>query len=321
VERGSLPLPRFRLPHPSVPTGCSVPCISGRRPFERESLPASAPVPDSAAIPLPDQPVRAADALSPRQLHAARSVIARVRSRVGAELVQASLFGSRARGDAGPGSDVDLLLVFRHLPPHREPFATRAERVAEAEAARLRVPVSVWSVSLIDLACGNRTPMLVDALADSLPLWCDGPTLPAIPFTPRDALGCVRALLQRTEEGSEEVAAHLRRGRTGPAAQRIREDVVRLCTAAGLLEGVTRPRRGEAVARYLEQGDPQPSVRGVLEWARGSFGPDGKDEQSPVPTPPGGIPGAARAVEALRRDVVRRARRLQDCENGDGSPA
>jgi predicted nucleotidyltransferase len=37
--------------------------------------------------------------------------VARVRARLGDELVRVSLFGSRARGTARPGSDYDLLVV------------------------------------------------------------------------------------------------------------------------------------------------------------------------------------------------------------------
>ena len=250
-----------------------------------------------------------ADLLSPRQLHAARSVIARVRSRVAANLIQASLFGSRARGDARPDSDVDLLLVFRRLPPDREPFASHAERIADAAAARHGVPVSVWCVSLVDLAQGNRTPMLVDAMEDSIPLWCAGPRLPSIPFTPRDAVGCVRALLRRTEEGSAQVAALLGRGRPDRAAVRLRDDLVRLCTASNLLYGVTRPRRGETVREFISRERPPAAIVPVLEWAERSFGPDGRREDGPIGAPPGGMAAAAAVAEALILGVRRRARR------------
>jgi hypothetical protein len=257
-----------------------------------------------------------AEVLTPRQLHAARSVIARVRSRVAAELVQASLFGSRARGDARSDSDVDLLLVFRRLPPDREPFATQAERIADAAAARHGVPVSVWCVSLVDLAQGNRTPMLVDALEDAIPLWCAGSPLPAIPFTPRDALGCVRALLQRTEEGSAQVAALLRRGRPDRAAVRLRDDLVRLCTASNLLHGVTRPRRGESVREFIAREWPPAAMLPLLEWAERSFGPDGRSDEGPVDAPPCGMGAAARVVEALIRGVRRTARRAAAALDG-----
>jgi hypothetical protein len=230
---------------------------------------------------------------------------------VHAELVQASLFGSHARGDARSNSDVDLLLIFRHLPEDREPYASQAERIAESEADRHRVPVTVWSVSLIDLAVGNRTPMLVDALADSLPLWCRNGAIPVLPFTRRDALGCVGALLRRVDEGSAEFASHLALGDLPAAARRVRDDLVRLCTAASLLHGVTRPRRGEAARNFIAHERPPAHVRSILIWAERSFGIDGKDEEAPMSSPPGGWGAAALAVGALKRGIVRRAERLR----------
>jgi predicted nucleotidyltransferase len=51
------------------------------------------------------------------------------------------LFGSVARGEAGPGSDIDLLVVCEALPPGRfARFSTleRVDRRFEDELARLR---------------------------------------------------------------------------------------------------------------------------------------------------------------------------------------
>src|SRR5690606_11662636 len=175
-------------------------------------------------------------------------------------LLQASLFGSRARGDARRDSDIDLLLIFRRLPPDREPPATEAERIARQEARRRRRPVTVWSVSLIDLALGNRTPMLVVALAASVPVWCHDAPLPSVPFTPREAIGCVQALLHRTAEGSRAFIAALERGDAASAARILRNDLVRRCTAELLLSGVTRPRRAEAIRAYTTSRRPPPSV-------------------------------------------------------------
>jgi predicted nucleotidyltransferase len=252
-----------------------------------------------------------AGVLSPPQLHAARYVIARVRTEVGAELVQASLFGSRARQEARPDSDVDLLLVFRRLPPDREPYASRAERIAAREAARHGVPVTVWSVSLIDLALGNRTPMLVDALADSIHLWGSAAPLEAVPFTPRDALGCLGALLHRLDEGSAELQRRLRTPDRAAASRQLRDDLVRLCTASLLLSGITRPRRAEAVRRFAADVQAAPPIGALLSWAERSYGPSGTEEDSPVGLPPGGFRSAATMVESLRRDVARRAGRLR----------
>lgn len=241
--------------------------------------------------------------LTPPRLHAARHLVARVRAEVRAELVQASLFGSRARGDARPDSDIDVLLVFRNLPPDREPHATHAEEIAEQEATRRAQPVTVWSVSLADLRRGARTPMLVDALEDAIPLWCAGRPLPTCAFTPEDAVRCVEALLRRVEEGSAEVESMRREGRQEAAASRTRDDVVRLCTARLLLRGITRPRRGEAVAAARDRLPATAPLRHIFDWAERSYGVDGISEEAPVGLPPGGLLEACRGVEVLRREV------------------
>ena len=245
---------------------------------------------------------------------AAREFVTRVRRHVRADLVQASLFGSKARGTARPDSDVDILLIFERLAWDREPHATHAEVIAEAVARDAGIPITTWSVSLPDLERGSRTPMLVDALEDSLPLWSAGAPIPPLPFTPEDALRCVDALLRRLREGSDELEEHLAHGDLPAAALRLRDDLVRACTAVLLTMGITRPRRGEVIARYQELSAAAPAPRWVddaLGWARFSFGDDGRDAESPVSPPPGGIRLCARAVEGIRREVLRRALRLE----------
>jgi predicted nucleotidyltransferase len=249
--------------------------------------------------------------LGPRERAAARAFVRRVLREVDAELVQASLFGSRARGEARPDSDVDVLLVFRRLPPDREPQATHAEDLADQVAAATGVPVTAWSVSLPDLERGCRTPMLVDALDDSVPLWSAHAPLAPIRFTPHDGLWCAERLLERVEEGGWELADRLSAGDLAAAAKRGRDDVVRLCTALLLLAGTTRPRRAEAVraARGLLGRLPARETR-VLAWAHESFGADGRDEDGPVPQPPGGLPALRATVSRLACDVVSRGDRL-----------
>ncbi|HYW07717.1 MAG TPA: nucleotidyltransferase domain-containing protein [Longimicrobium sp.] len=243
------------------------------------------------------------DVLTPPQLTAVAELVRRIRVEVRADLVRAFLFGSRARGQERPDSDIDILLVFRRLPPGREPHAGHAETIAEEVAACTSVPVTVWSVSLPDLDRGNRTPMLVDALDDGIPVFPPEAEPHQIAFTPEDAVWCAGQLLQRVEEGGAEAADHYRARRDEEAAHRLRDDVVRLCTAALLLHGETRPRRGDAVLRYLEEwpGDQDATLR----WAASAFGPPGHEEDAPVAPPPGGFARAAATVERLRRAVVR----------------
>jgi predicted nucleotidyltransferase len=255
------------------------------------------------------------DLLTARELRAARRFVRRVRREVPASLVQASLFGSKAREEAGPDSDVDVLLVFSRLPPDREPHATIAERVAEEVARGTGVPVATWSVALVDLEAGRRTPMLVDALEDGAPIWWARRPLPRLGFTLPDARHCVRALLERVHEGRAEVREHLERGDREEAARRARDDLVRMCTAGLLLRGITRPRRGEAVTSFtrlvLRDEPPPEAVRRVLRWAAGSYGASGKEDEAPVRAPPGGLEAALGVVEGLRRGVLRGLARLE----------
>lgn len=250
--------------------------------------------------------------LTPRERRAALEFVRRVRARVPAELVRAFVFGSKARGEARPDSDVDVLLVFARLPPDREPQAGMAEEIGEEVAAESGIPVQTWSVSLVDLERGNRTPMLVDALNDGVPLWPVG--APPIPmeFTPPDALRCVDALLTRVREGAVEAAEHLHAGREEPAWRRVRDDLVRLCVAGFLLAGETHPRRADAVLRFRARwGRELPPEAGPLfRWAAESFGADGRDEERPVRPPPGGLWAAAALIDALRGWLRARGDRL-----------
>jgi hypothetical protein len=241
--------------------------------------------------------------LDERERSACRAFIGAVRTEVRADLVQASLFGSRARGTARPDSDLDIHLVFRWLPYDREPQASQAEAIADRIAGRTGVPITAWSVSLLDLARGVRTPMLVDALADAVPLWCAGTPIPRLPFTREDGLWCADRLLSRVEEGSAEFSRHLRVGDPASAARRGRDDVVRLCTALLLLEGETRPRRGATAAHLLERGGWRRGETAILRWVIGSFGPGGRDEESAVSPPPGGLEALVRMVDRLRDEV------------------
>lgn len=253
--------------------------------------------------------------LDAREHAAAMALVHAVRRRVEARLDCALLFGSKARRQARPDSDVDVLLVFARLPPDREPQATDAEGIAEAVVARTGVPVGVWCVAREDLRPGRRTPMLVDALEDAVPLWPADGTVPRAELTPADALFCAARLLDRVREGSAEVARMLAEGDRA-WARRARDDLVRLCTAVLLLGGETRPRRGDAVRRFLER-NPRfgggYGERAILAWAARSYPPGHVelDDDSPVPPPPVPADAVLNTAERLRRLVLRRGRRAR----------
>lgn len=255
--------------------------------------------------------------LDAREHAAAMALVHDVRRRVGAKLECALLFGSKARRQARPDSDVDVLLVFKRLPPDREPQASDAERIADGVAVRTGVPVGVWCVAGEDLQPGRRTPMLVDALEDAVPLWPADQPPPRAELTPADALFCAARLLDRVAEGSAEVAEQLA---TGDAAwaRRARDDLVRLCTAVLLLAGETRPRRGDAVRRFLERNprfDPGRDGCAVLAWAARSYPPGHVelDDESPVPPPPVSADAVLDTAERLRALVLRQGRMARRC--------
>jgi uncharacterized protein len=233
-----------------------------------------------------------AEILGDRGAGAALEVVRRVRLALRPELLLAALFGSRARGEARPDSDVDILLVFDRLAPDREPEATLAEEIAAEVAAERGIPVTVWSISVADLSEGCRTPMLVDALDDAIPLWPEGAAVPRVRFTPADALFCAECLLDRVDEGSAEVARLRLEGRSRAAWRRTRDDLVRLCTALLLLEGHTRPRRAAAV-RVLRRLRPVLGDDPVLRWAERAF-----RRETPPP------PGVAETVRRLKDMAV-----------------
>lgn len=244
--------------------------------------------------------------LRPYEARAAGELVHRVRRQVPAALQRVALFGSRARGDARPDSDVDLLFVFRRLPPDREPHASLTEALADAVAAERGVPLTAWSVATVDLERGNRTPMLVDALADGVTLWPAAAPPLRLAFTPADARFCADALLRRVEEGGVEVADRLARGEPTLALRRVRDDLLRLCTAQLLLDGVTRPRFGGVMRAFVARGHLRGLPRWAppaLRWVERSYGASGKDDEC-CPPPPPLPPARLVALVRLLRDRV-----------------
>lgn len=73
---------------------------------------------------------------------AAREFLARLRQQVPGRVVHAWLYGSVARGDDQPGSDVDILLVLdRRDPPTLDEVYTLAEAVSVARRVDLSLRI------------------------------------------------------------------------------------------------------------------------------------------------------------------------------------
>src|SRR5436190_20255534 len=91
------------------------------------------------AVPAPARPAPARTALPPRVADALADFAARVRRRFGDRVAQVRLFGSCARGDWGPESDVDVLVVVDGL--ERRERREAWDLATEVHIERL-VPVS-----------------------------------------------------------------------------------------------------------------------------------------------------------------------------------
>ncbi|MGD9897386.1 MAG: HEPN domain-containing protein [Candidatus Methylacidiphilaceae bacterium] len=99
------------------------------------------------------------------------------RNRLGSALVSAVLFGSVARGEANPYSDIDLLLVIEDLPHGRFARMARLDPVAqELEGARealwRRGVYTDFSVIVLTPDEARRTrPLYLDLVEDAILLW------------------------------------------------------------------------------------------------------------------------------------------------------
>jgi predicted nucleotidyltransferase len=87
----------------------------------------------------------------------------------GDRLVSIVLFGSVARGQAGPASDIDLLLVAKDLPralaDRRRPFLESWERARAARA----LPYVQWNLVVKSLEEGRvRSPLYLDIVEDGI---------------------------------------------------------------------------------------------------------------------------------------------------------
>ncbi|HEX7052207.1 MAG TPA: nucleotidyltransferase domain-containing protein [Longimicrobiales bacterium] len=200
------------------------------------------------------------------------------------------LFGSKARGDFHRDSDVDILLLCDVDPRERDRVAAAAARVAARVTAETGVVIEPWTVPTADLEAGSRTPMLVDALDDGIPLWPPGAPALRLAFTPADARFCADCLLGWAAEGGPIVRRALEQRRWDDAAQRARDDITRLATAALLLDGDTRHRRVGSLrrfeARLVRRRTVSPAVLPAIAWAAAAYpAHGGRGVRPPPPTP------------------------------------
>ncbi len=228
--------------------------------------------------------------LNRRERAAVAELIGRTRARHWPPLRRAALFGSKARGDFDGHSDVDVLLVCDIPPDARAAAGELVGRIAEGIATRSGVQVEPWTVATADLYQGRRTPMLVDALADSVPIWPPGAPPLRLPFTEADAVFCASRLLEWVDGGGAVVREALAQGRWAEAATRTRDDIARMATAALLLTGDTRHRRAGSLRRFdavfVRTGRVHPIVRRTLAWADAAYPPDGgRGQEAPPPSP------------------------------------
>lgn len=257
--------------------------------------------------------------LAPRERRALAALLARALAGAGPPLLRALLFGSKARGDFDDASDVDVLLICDMDPADRRAAGAALAREADDVASALGVVIEPWVVALADLEEGCRTPMLVDALADGVPLWPPGAPPIRLPFTPADALFCADCLLDWVREGGVEAAAALDEGRWADAARRARDDISRLATAALLLTGDTRHRNAGSLRRFrrrfVDTGVLPPAILPALRWAEAAYAgePARAGERPPITrhaaaTAPAGCRLAAKAEAMLVPWILERAR-------------
>lgn len=227
--------------------------------------------------------------LTPAEGEGLRTLIRRLLAAGEPPVVRALLFGSKARGDFDDDSDIDLLVICDLPPSDREAASRILGRDARIVSRETGLRIEVWTVTTADLEIGSRTPMLIDAIEDGHTLWpVDAPPL-RLAFTPDDGIFCAGRLLEWVEEGMHLIPEALAAGRYADAAQRARDDITRLASAALLLAGETRHRRIGTLElfaeRFIETGLYPATLLPALAWAARAYPPDGgRGTERPPPS-------------------------------------
>lgn len=228
--------------------------------------------------------------LTPAERRAVALLLARTLDSGAPPILRAVLFGSKARGDFRRDSDVDVLAICDVDVDDRDRAAHTLARHAIRVARATGVRIEPWAVPAADLEVGARTPMLVDALDDGIPLWPPGAPPIRIEFTPADAAFCVACLVDWVDVGGAIAHRALEEGRYVDAAIRIRDDITRMATAALLLDGDTRHRYVGSLRRFarkwIDTGRVSHRVRPALDWAAAAYPSTRPSRTRPIPTTP-----------------------------------
>ncbi len=226
-------------------------------------------------------------------------------------LLRVFLFGSKARGDFRRDSDVDVLALCAIDAEERDAAAAALAAHAEAVTRATGVSLEPWGIPEDDLEEGGRTPMLVDALDDGIPLWPRGAPPIRIDFTRADAVFCARCLLEWVDAGGGIVRRALVDRRWADAAARTRDDITRMATAALLLDGDTRHRRVGSLrrfeSRWVRTRRVPARVAAALDWAAAAFPRNDVRRGRPIPATPAAVAAAPLGFELaleMERGVV-----------------
>lgn len=87
---------------------------------------------------------------------------------LGAELDSVILYGSQVRGDAEPGSDIDVLCVMKHPFDYGELVRRTGEAAAEV-SLKYDVVISTAFVTRADYL-SRRTPFLINVRREGVPV-------------------------------------------------------------------------------------------------------------------------------------------------------
>ena len=107
-------------------------------------------------------------------------IVNRVTEKLGDNVVKVVLFGSRARGTAGPRSDVDIILVVRNVHPREELELSVADATAEASVEfGLPIEAFVFSEKEFETKLYEGKGMWENVRAEGVELKVGGNTFPS----------------------------------------------------------------------------------------------------------------------------------------------